>query len=165
MTAGLGTKKHGMSRSPEYSIWAGMRKRCLNPSYREFRLYGGRGITIAPRWEDFDNFLADMGSRPSDKHSLDRIDSDGNYEPSNCRWATDLEQSNNTSRNIWITYQGKRHTVAQLARLTGFNHHTIFRWKHKWGFTDAQIEERLVAGQGLNGKKGSRRASNRTNPT
>jgi hypothetical protein len=83
-------------RSPEYTAWAEMRKRVLNPNHRSYRNYGGRGITICERWlESYENFLADMGRKPSTDHSLDRIDNDGNYEPTNCHWATRSEQARN----------------------------------------------------------------------
>ncbi len=81
--------------SPEWNAWASMRKRCTNPRHEFFHLYGGRGITVCKRWDDFSAFLADMGARPSPEHSLDRSNNDGNYEPSNCRWATRSEQARN----------------------------------------------------------------------
>lgn len=89
---------HGMSRTPIYESWKAMRKRCLNPNAPKYRLYGGRGITICERWDYFENFREDMGERPIGL-SLDRIDNDGNYEPGNCRWATQKEQQNNRSNN------------------------------------------------------------------
>lgn len=83
--------KHGKSRTATYRTWHGMRQRCNNPNRGNFKNYGGRGITVCDRWDKFENFLADMGERPDGK-SIDRIDCNGNYETSNCRWATDHEQ-------------------------------------------------------------------------
>lgn len=81
-------------RSRTYKSWDSMRSRCLNPRNKDFVRYGGRGITICDRWSSFQNFLADMGTRPEGK-SLDRIETNGNYEAGNCRWATPREQANN----------------------------------------------------------------------
>lgn len=93
-------KSHGYARKgarhSEYSAWAGMKRRCNNPKNVDFKDYGGRGIMVCDRWRDsFNAFLTDMGRKPSPKHSIDRINVDGNYEPSNCRWATPLEQRSN----------------------------------------------------------------------
>jgi len=85
---------HGRSRTPQYKAWAGMLQRCSNKNARAYKYYGARGIKACPRWFRFENFLADMGERPPGK-TLDRINNDGNYEPSNCRWATPKEQQAN----------------------------------------------------------------------
>lgn len=90
---GHGSNKAG--RSPEFTAWQQMRQRCFNERGRNYANYGARGITVCEHWMKFENFLADMGLRPSNKHSLDRVDNDGNYEPGNCRWATKKEQANN----------------------------------------------------------------------
>lgn len=87
---------HGLLNTPEYRAWSGLKARCLNPHTHNYTDYGGRGITICERWmSSFETFLSDMGKRPSPSHSLDRREVNGNYEPSNCRWATKKEQTDN----------------------------------------------------------------------
>lgn len=82
-------------RNNAYKVWLAMKYRCLNPKCSLYNYYGGRGIKVCQRWMKYENFLEDMGKRPSINHSLDRIDNDGNYESSNCRWATAKMQANN----------------------------------------------------------------------
>lgn len=87
-------RRHGQSETREYKAWTAMRERCLNPRAHNYYLYGGRGIRICERWNDFEKFFADMGPRPAG-YSIERENNDGNYEPSNCRWIPMLEQSRN----------------------------------------------------------------------
>lgn len=123
MSARLTT--HGQSKTPIYKVWASMIARCTNSTLPEYHNYGGRGITVCERWLRFENFIADMGQRPSDKHSIDRINNDGNYEPTNCRWATKKQQCNNTRRNRIIVFNGEARTIAQWSELLGIRYHTI----------------------------------------
>lgn len=96
-------------KTPEYYSYHHMKGRCYRKSHAKYHRYGARGITICDRWlgkSGFNNFLADMGIKPSLKHSIDRIDNDGDYTPKNCKWSTPKEQSNNTSTNKPITFNG-----------------------------------------------------------
>lgn len=106
--------KHLKYKTPEYKAWQAMKCRCLHPSHPSYMNYGGRGITICERWQQsFENFLADMGQKPTPKHSLDRIDNDGGYCPENCRWATYKEQHNNTRKNVYLTHDGVTHSIVE----------------------------------------------------
>lgn len=120
-------RKHGLSYSPEYRAWTNARDRCRNPNNRKYSLYGARGIRMCDRWvASFENFIADLGLKPSPNHSLDRWpNGDGNYEPGNCRWATAVQQNNNRSINRHVYIQGKKMTVAEASRFTGIPHATI----------------------------------------
>jgi hypothetical protein len=109
-------KTHGMSRSPEYRAWRSMKMRCERPSCRFYRHYGGRGIAICERWRvSFENFIFDIGMRPKG-HSLDRIDVNGNYEPGNCRWATNIEQANNKRPRHRIEQFSDEALLAEIKR-------------------------------------------------
>lgn len=116
---------HGKSGTDTHIIWCGIRARCLNENTPAFNHYGGRGIKICDRWGSFENFLSDMGERPSKKHSIERVDSNKGYEPDNCIWALWVDQANNTSRNHRIEYNGMNMTTAQWSREIGVNVHTI----------------------------------------
>ena len=114
---------HGEYRRPEYRIWAAMIERTENPRSTYWEDYGGRGIKVCKEWRDsYPKFLADVGRRPSPKHSIDRFpDNDGNYEPGNVRWATPIEQGSNKRNNRLITLNGVTHTVAEWARVKNMN--------------------------------------------
>ena len=93
---------HGLTGIPEHRVWSGMKTRCLNPKRRNFKWYGALGVQVCDRWaNNFENFLQDMGHRPSPKHTIDRIDPSGNYEPSNCRWVTwDIQAANRRKKYV-----------------------------------------------------------------
>jgi hypothetical protein len=140
-------ERHGMNKSPEHCAWVGMRQRCNNPKKREFRHYGGRGISVCVRWSFFANFLSDMGLRPTDQHSIDRIDVNGNYEPGNVRWAIKQEQAENTTVAKFLTYKGETKTMSGWERTRGFSKGTICR-RLKSGWTiDEAIGCSPIAGQ------------------
>lgn len=123
--------KYKQSKSRTYRSWEKMRCRCRNPNYNAYKNYGGRGITICERWEGFANFQSDMGARPDGK-TLDRIDVNGNYEPSNCRWATRTEQAGNRRDSQIYTAFGETMCLASLA--------------NKWGKDIATVAYRLSTG-------------------
>lgn len=112
----------------EYTAWGNMKGRCYRPSCRDFHNYGGRGIQMCDRWrESFINFYSDMGDRPSPKHSIDRIDTHGNYTPENCRWATSKEQCHNMRRNNNYTHNGITKCLSQWASDTGIDRATLYQ--------------------------------------
>lgn len=111
-----------------------MLTRCRNPKSTAYARYGGRGITVCERWLSYENFLADMGRRPSAQHQLEREDNEKGYGPDNCRWATRTEQANNRRSNVLVEYHGQTKTVAQWATELGFGKMSFWRrlFRHKW---------------------------------
>jgi hypothetical protein len=125
---------HGRYKTPEYYTWVEMKKRCALHTTR-YGLYKTKGIKVCDRWlNSFENFYADMGSKPAPKHSIDRIDTNGHYTPENCRWATPLEQANNRTCNFQLVFEGKRRTPAEWSRIVGISGITI-RDRIKRGWT------------------------------
>lgn len=120
---GHATKRSGTT--PEYVAWSNIRGRCLRPSHPQFGHYGGRGILLCERWMSFANFLSDMGPRPSAQHSIDRIDNNKGYEPSNCRWATWNQQCNNKRVSTHYTALGRTQTLAEWAKELKMLRHTL----------------------------------------
>lgn len=135
----------------EYRSWRAMKARCNDPSNKRWPQYGGRGIEVCERWSDFSLFLADMGSKPTPEHTLDRIDTNGNYEPGNCRWATGQEQMRNTTRNRVVTINGVSKLLCEWCDENGIAVTTVLtRMSRGWS------EERAVQ---TPAKVGSRKAA------
>jgi hypothetical protein len=133
--------KHGMSpsgdTSPEYEAWSNMKQRCYNPNYKNFKHWGGRGIIVCDRWlNSFENFLEDMGVRPSDEHSLDRKNNDLNYDKSNCRWTTEYFQKRNRSSTVWVEYAGERMVMKDWARKRRLNYNSVHAMYKKRGLEE-----------------------------
>lgn len=132
-------KTHGESgrygpRSPEYVAWLSMRQRCNDPAHSNFPRYGGRGVSVCDAWNDsYEQFLSDMGRKPSPNHSIDRIDVNGNYEPSNCRWATFKNQQNNRTNIRFGMLNGELMPLSQIAERTGVPDRTIRNWMNTLG--------------------------------
>jgi len=124
---------HGQSGTKTNWIWQSMIARCHNPNSQYFHNYGGRGIVVCERWRNsFQAFLEDMGDRPKGT-TIERIDNDGNYEPSNCRWATRTEQARNMRSNRLVTYNGEIRCVAEWAEILGIGEATIrYRLNKNW---------------------------------
>lgn len=112
-------RTHGMKGTPEYSVWQSVLGRCTRPTNSGFPRYGARGVSVCDRWRSFENFYADMGPRPSLKHSIDRIDPYGNYEPKNCRWVTsDVQAANKRCRKV-VAYKGREMPLIEAVAMAG----------------------------------------------
>jgi len=132
--------KHGRTSTTEWSIWHGIRKRCLCVTDQVYHRYGGRGIGLCQEWTDsFESFLRDMGPRPSMQHTVDRIDNDKGYSPENCRWALWKQQQRNRRTNHIWEYNGKRLCITEWAELTGVRKDTLRRRVvvYKWSIERA----------------------------
>jgi hypothetical protein len=120
-----GRPSHGLSHLPEYQVWRAMKSRCDNPKTEWYENYGGRGIKYCDRWKDFEMFYLDMGGRPSKDHTLERKENDGDYEPSNCKWATRIEQARNFRSNVLLEFNGEKKCISEWGEIYGMKHDTI----------------------------------------
>ena len=116
--------KHAACNTPAYKSWCSMLQRCNNVKSTHYKRYGGRGIMVCNNWLQFENFLADMG-QPPEKYTIERINNNGNYEKSNCKWASRLEQQSNRNVCRIISWNGVSNTIAEWSRITGIHHNTI----------------------------------------
>lgn len=138
--------KHGHARklkkiTPTYYAWIDMRRRCENPNHRAYKWYGARGITVCDRWQSFETFLSDVGEKP-EGHSLDRIDNQKGYEPSNCRWADSYQQNANRRTVRLLTFAGKTQSVTAWAQELGMGQSTLqWRMAHGWSTERALTEK------------------------
>jgi hypothetical protein len=129
--------KHGMHKSPEYRAWQDMKDRCYNINNERYCDYGGRGIKVCERWLVFENFLEDMGFRPGNEFSLDRYpNNDGDYEPDNCRWGTDEQQSRNKRSNTLLRYNGEEMILSDWANKLGVPSSTLCYHLRKKSFIE-----------------------------
>ena len=133
---------HGDQHTRLYSIWRKMKRRCKNPRDDHYRRYGGRGIRVCEEWDSylvFRDWAKSHGYR--DDLEIDRVDVNGNYEPGNCRWATRIEQANNTTCNRHVIYQGQKLTVAQFARLVHCGYNKVYYLLIRCGMTPEEFVE------------------------
>jgi hypothetical protein len=126
-----------MSKSRVYRVWQVMHRRCYDKKFVKYPRYGGRGIGVCDRWQQFENFLADMGEPPTATHQIDRIDNDGPYSPENCRWVTGKENCANKGANIRLTYQGETLILAEWARRLNLDPEVVRKRIHR-GWTADQ---------------------------
>lgn len=129
----VGTYKHGKTLTPIYKVWMNMRARCKYPTSNGYKNYGGRGIKVCDRWQEFQNFLEDMCDKTSEGLTLDRIDNDGDYEPSNCRWATIEEQAINKRSTIFVELNGQQVKLQELSEQTGIDYHKLHNRIFRYG--------------------------------
>lgn len=131
--------RHGLTHTSTFKIWADIIKRCSNRNYKDFKYYGGKGITVCKRWlRGVEYFLEDMGPRPSKKHSIDRIDNNKGYSKANCRWATIKEQARNRTNNRIINYAGQRRTLAEWAEVLNIAYSTLNSRLNRGGYSVEQ---------------------------
>ncbi len=126
---------HGKSHDPIYPLWNAMRSRCYNKNHKDYDIYGGRGIAVCERWQKFENFYEDMGDMPSKNHSLDRIDSNGNYEKDNCKWSTASEQRNNQRRTKLYGPEGDKHCIKYWCDLKNIPYARLAQRLEKLGWS------------------------------
>ena len=140
-------RTHGMSKTTEYHSWASMVSRCRCNRNTDYHLYGGRGIAVCERWIDsFENFISDMGMKPSKKHSIDRIDNNAGYSKENCRWATPAMQSRNKRNNRIIEFNGERKVIADWASDLGINFASLLERMEKWPLHRALTQPKRKVG-------------------
>lgn len=140
-------EERGKKKSPELKSWSQMKYRCSNINCSDYPNYGGRGITYCERWEQFSNFLEDMGRRPGNNYSLERIDVNGNYEPNNCRWATKIEQARNKRNNNFIQVDEQTKTLSEWISIANISRTHFYRLRRS-GMLESDIIKKYL-GKGV----------------
>lgn len=148
-------RSHGLYRSPEYNIYQTMIQRCTNEKDDAYSRYGGRGIKVCDRWlESFENFYADMGPRPSPKHTIDRKDNEGDYEPGNCKWETWDVQYRNRRQTVWYEFNGERLCQKDLCSKYNLDEATFAaRLRRGWSLEKAVTTPTLTANRNGRAKR------------
>ncbi len=130
---------HGKYGSPEYESWRQLIQRCTNEKHEHYHRYGGRGITVCQRWRDsFEAFYADMGPKPDPRHSIDRIDFNGDYAPENCRWSSQKDQCRNKCNNALVVHEGAEMCLKDAAELAGLPYDTV-KWRRLNGWSNESL--------------------------
>lgn len=141
-------KTHGLSHKiPEYNIWQSMKQRCTNRNVKQYKDYGGRGIRVCERWlNSFVMFLKDMGRRPSERHTLERVDNNDGYNPKNCKWVLMVEQAKNKRNNHWITINGETKHLAEWSRIYNIPYKRVSARVNnlKWDINEALFVEKNI---------------------
>ena len=127
VSSGRANRTHGKSTTKIYKCWLRMKSRCFDKKNQDYKHYGNRGITVCKRWFDFETFAKDMGAIPSNKHTIERIDNDGNYEPRNCKWLENTEQNKNKRNSIILSYKGKTQCLKEWSKYFGVNYSTLHK--------------------------------------
>lgn len=133
---------HGQSNTKEYYAWQKLKERCLNTKAKNYKDYGGRGITVCDRWKDsFENFIEDMGLSPSKKHSIDRKNNELGYYKENCRWADSTTQNRNTRTNFYVTFNGKTKLLIEFCEELNISYNMVYKRIKERNWT---VEEALT---------------------
>lgn len=139
MASKVGQKRDGRTKEPEYWSWVRLRRRCLQPTHKSYKDYGGRGIAVCPEWrDDYPAFVAYIGRKPSPKHTVERINNNGNYEPGNVCWALQKEQTRNRRGLHQITYRGETRCRSEWAERLG-----VPKWKLKIRVARMPLEDAM----------------------
>lgn len=152
-SATMSNRKHGMSNTKEYESWANMIQRCTNKNNKSYKNYGGKGITVCERWMKAENFLSDMGPKPSPAHTIERVSNRGNYEPGNCVWETRKVQCNNKSNNTIVSFNGENLPIMMMGEKYGIYGPTFASRINKAGWSIQKAIETPVRGCGSRSRK------------